>query len=57
MYSWNRCHVKKSEGAMMPSNAPTRTVDLNFGRRMMRSNETEISCGGRESASPAVKAF
>src|SRR6266542_235253 len=38
MYSWNRCHVKKSNGATMPSDAPIRTTDLNFGRRTMRSN-------------------
>src|SRR5207244_1489961 len=42
MYSWNRCHVKKSNGATIPSSAPRRTADLNLGRRM-RSNENKLS--------------
>src|SRR6266513_5520751 len=39
----NGANVTNSSGTIPPKSAPAKTVHLNFGRRMTRSDETELS--------------
>src|SRR5205814_7118429 len=39
----NGANVTNSSGTIPPKSAPAKTVHLNFGRRMVRSDETELS--------------